>query len=443
MRRLLVLLAVLVLGLGLAPAAAASDGDAPKAGLLSRLTDHLVGPVEKQVAKADAASPSADTSARTSETATRRGTPPTGSARIAAVDEPIVAVDDFYTVAQDSGGNALTPDILDNDSPIVQGKPRNVVILSEPAHGVRDGAFPTTYRPNPGFNGTDTFTYRLEERDSENVSNVATVTITVTPTGTPGQRVAGDDAYTVAQDSGTTLTPSPLLNDQPELGLANKTFTVTTPAQRGEVVVTNAPDPDDVTFNYTPYNGYTGTDTFQYRYADSGTGANPSTIATVTITVTPNGEVGGNLVDVVADCSGDVTFTNLVATEITVGYGNYANDMVEGEVHIPAGESTTVTTNRAVVEYVARSQVPLDSEEGFIEIPADCSNGGGGGGEGGGDDDDEDGDGDDHDGKHHHGKHNGHLPDTGSPFASTSLLAAWLLTAAGSYLVLRSRRRII
>jgi hypothetical protein len=44
-----------------------------------------------------------------------------------------------------------------------------------------DGSF--TYDPDVGFSGTDSFTYRLTDADSE--WSESTVTITVNPVGTP------------------------------------------------------------------------------------------------------------------------------------------------------------------------------------------------------------------------------------------------------------------
>ena len=59
-----------------------------------------------------------------------------------------------------------------------------VISVAAPTHGTLDnfddsgGGF--TYTPDPGFTGTDTFTYRLEDVES----NTATVTITVTAPAT-------------------------------------------------------------------------------------------------------------------------------------------------------------------------------------------------------------------------------------------------------------------
>ena len=353
---------------------------------------------------------------------------------VTAEDPNSVAKDDAYGAAKNSGATQLTPSILAND--LVQPTLGDVKLVTTGLRGTLSSPCncsldydKLSYTPPADFEGVDEFTYYFAYKTDQGVgkvSNEATVTITVGPTDTPLAQVAVDDSYTVAQDSGlTSLDPSPLDNDTKSAVHFNR---LETAAAHGTAAVPYA-NFDIIT--YTPAPGFHGTDSFQYSFSDAVEGGMRSNIATVTITVSPTGGGGGggNLVDVEAICSGDVTFTNLAATEISVGYGDYANDMLEGEVDIPAGETATVTTGRAVLEYRAVTE-PLDSEEGSIEIP-DCSNGGG-------DDGDGDGDGDDHGRRRH-----GHLPDTGSPFAATSLLAAWLLTIVGSYLIVRSRRRVI
>lgn len=80
-----------------------------------------------------------------------------------------VAVDDFYTVV---AGATLTADITDNDVTCGLG----VDSVTGPAHGTGDGgpdgAF--TFTPDPGFAGTDSFTYRL---GSDASAETALVTI--------------------------------------------------------------------------------------------------------------------------------------------------------------------------------------------------------------------------------------------------------------------------
>ena len=98
------------------------------------------------------------------------------------VTDDLIARDDAYTVAQDSGPTTLSPPISDNDSYLEDGKTYNYVQVTDPAHGTYDATYPATYTPDAGFSGTDTFTYRIDEIGSDKKSNVATVTITVTPT---------------------------------------------------------------------------------------------------------------------------------------------------------------------------------------------------------------------------------------------------------------------
>jgi hypothetical protein len=96
-----------------------------------------------------------------------------------------------------------------------------------------------------------------------------------------------------------------------------------------------------------------------------------------------------HLVDVEADCQGNVTFTNLLEfDEVHIVYGG-SGTFEDGELHIPPEESRTLTTDRDVLYY----QVSETSESGSIEIPT-CSDGDGNGDDDGDDDNDGDGDGD-------------------------------------------------
>ena len=76
-----------------------------------------------------------------------------------------------------------TGGVLDNDTD-ADGNSLTATLVSGPASGAltlnADGTF--TYTPNADFYGTDTFTYRAN--DGTVNSNVATVTITVTPVAT-------------------------------------------------------------------------------------------------------------------------------------------------------------------------------------------------------------------------------------------------------------------
>ncbi len=188
-----------------------------------------------------------------------------------------VAVNDTYSIDEDS---VLTVDVatgvLDNDTD-AEGDTLSTVIVAEPAHGTlvlnANGSF--TYTPDDDFAGSDTFTYRASDGSLE--SAVATVTITVNPVNDAPSPAA--DAYQVEQDSTLTIDAAAgvLANDTDADG---DTLTVnTTPVVDPEhgTVTLNA----DGSFTYTPDAGYIGSDSFTYEVTDGTL----TSQAVVTITV--------------------------------------------------------------------------------------------------------------------------------------------------------------
>ena len=123
------------------------------------------------------------------------------------------------------------------------------------------------YTPDPGFSGTDTFTYAASDGA---LSDEATVTIVVTPAA------ADDDLGTVpANTTASGTLPGLLAND------AGSALTVTHVGAPAHGTVTVGPDGS---WAYTPPAGWGGTDTFTYTATD---GSGQTTDATVTIHVTP------------------------------------------------------------------------------------------------------------------------------------------------------------
>jgi VCBS repeat-containing protein len=114
------------------------------------------------------------------------------------------AANDSYQVRRDE---TLTVDsstgVLANDTD-TSGDPLTANLVSDVSHGTlaldSDGSF--TYTPNPGFVGTDTFTYTAD--DDLLVSNTATVTLTVT--GADVAPTADDATYSVVHDRVLTTT---------------------------------------------------------------------------------------------------------------------------------------------------------------------------------------------------------------------------------------------
>jgi len=186
------------------------------------------------------------------------------------------AGDDAYATDEDTPLNVAAPGVLANDTDLVVSgpDPLSAVIVSLPSAGAltlnANGSF--DYTPNADFNGIDLFTYKAS--DALNLSNLATVTITVNPVD--DLPVAMADAYDAIE--GETLivaAPGVLANDVDVDGDPLTASPVGPPP--GGLVL----NPDG-SFDYTPAGGAGAVETFDYTADD---GMTPSLPATVTINV--------------------------------------------------------------------------------------------------------------------------------------------------------------
>jgi hypothetical protein len=99
-------------------------------------------------------------------------------------NNPPVAVDDEYSITENTTLDVPAPGVLGNDSD-PNDDPLAASLVTNPANGtlssfLPDGSF--TYTPNLDFTGTDSFTYKAN--DSFVDSNEATVSITINTAGT-------------------------------------------------------------------------------------------------------------------------------------------------------------------------------------------------------------------------------------------------------------------
>ncbi|MDT5290504.1 MAG: hypothetical protein QOF88_5393, partial [Mycobacterium sp.] len=119
------------------------------------------------------------------------------------------------------------------------------------------------YTPPPGFTGTDTFAYTIT--DGQDVSNEATVTITVGDVAPPaeGNAVPGWDCFGTDVDSDLTITDTQLLANDFDPDGDPITVAITGTPEHGSLLVNG-----DGTYTYTPDDGYVGEDTFTYALND-------------------------------------------------------------------------------------------------------------------------------------------------------------------------------
>ncbi|KFE68687.1 Ig-like domain-containing protein [Hyalangium minutum] len=196
---------------------------------------------------------------------------------VTPVNDPPTAVNDSFTVAEDSSGNVL--DVLANDSIAPDtGETLTVTAVTQPSSGgtvtLSNGT--VTFTPAPDFNGTVTFSYTVSDGNGDTAT--ATVTVTVTPVSDPP--IAVNDTFSVAEDSDPTVLDV-LANDaSPDPGETLTVTAVTQPTSGGTVALTNG----QVIF--TPDPNFNGTVTFTYTVSD---GTSTST-ATVTVNVTPTND---------------------------------------------------------------------------------------------------------------------------------------------------------
>ena len=183
---------------------------------------------------------------------------------VSPVNDPPVAATQSVSVTEDV---AKTIVIKATD---VEGSALTYTVVTQPAHGTITGTAPTLkYAPAANYNGPDSFTFKA--KDGLAYSNIATVTITVTPVN--DAPVAAAQSVTIGEDIGKTVSLKATDADGNTL-----TYSVVTPPAHGTLTGT-APN---VIYKSAP--NYNGPDTFTFKAND---GTIDSNIATVTITVSP------------------------------------------------------------------------------------------------------------------------------------------------------------
>ena len=203
----------------------------------------------------------------------------TVSINVHAVNDAPVAMADGYSVGENGFLNVpLNLGILINDYDIdgntLHVKLGATQVTGGTLHMNTDGSF--SYKPNLGFVGTDTFSYKATDNALD--SNEVIVTITVNHINHPVQ--PSDDSYTTAQNSLLTVSAANgvLVNDLDFDGDVLTVANISSDVSHG-VLQANP----DGSFTYAPTRGYSGLDSFTYIVTD---GAVSSAPVTVNLTVT-------------------------------------------------------------------------------------------------------------------------------------------------------------
>ncbi len=203
-----------------------------------------------------------------------------GTVTVTIVDQPDapVAVDDDRSTNEDA---PLTIDVLSNDTDPDDGDTLSIMSVDTTGtQGTVTFGATVSYTPPANFFGTDTFQYTVE--DSFDLTDTATVTITVNPIN--DAPVATNDTYDGILGFSADNLLNVLENDNPgPLESSVDTITimdVSGPATGGTAVI------DNNQISYTPPPNSPGplTETFTYTIEDS---AGLTDTATVTVNVVP------------------------------------------------------------------------------------------------------------------------------------------------------------
>ncbi|MBO0697692.1 MAG: tandem-95 repeat protein, partial [Zavarzinella sp.] len=275
------------------------------------------------------------------------------SINVSPVNDAPVAVDDGpYTVEAGETASTIAPTgpplgVTVNDTD-VERDPLSAVLVSGPSHGtlmfLGDGDW--SYTPDAAYSGTDTFTYQAS--DGQLLSNVATVTFTVTPRNQ--EPVGAADGYAVDEDTTFTVaSPGVLANDTDPEGQPLTAELVTGPAH-GTFTFTT-----DGSFTYQPSLNYNGPDEFWYRAFDGERYSAPTRVG---LTVNPTND---------APVAADDAYTLGEDSKVSVpaAAGVLANDTdVDGDA-----------LSAALVSGPAHGTVTLSADGSFTYAPAANYNG--------------------------------------------------------------------
>ena len=185
---------------------------------------------------------------------------------------PPSAKDDSATTDYEE---AVVIDVLANDSD-ADGDALTIKSVTKPTHGsalIENGKI--QYFPAKGYTGKDSFEYTMS--DGKGGASKATVTVTVKEKPNRPPEAKNDGATT---DYGKSIIVDLIKNDSDADSDSLKIKSLTKP-KHGTAVVVNGK------VKYTPANGFSGKDNFEYTVSD-GRGGESKAVVSITVKEKPN-----------------------------------------------------------------------------------------------------------------------------------------------------------
>ncbi len=252
---------------------------------------------------------------------------------VSAINDAPVAVNDAFSGNEDT---AVVGGVLGNDTD-VENASLTANLVSQPSHGTvvlnANGTF--NYTPAHDYAGSDSFTYKASDGESE--SAAAAVTITLNPINDPP--IAAADTFAGNED--TVIQGNVAANDSDVDGPAMAASVIAEPVHGA--LSLNA----DGSFTYTPAANFNGPDSFTYKMSD---GTSESAPAAVSLVVNAVNDAPVAVADALAGTQGLALTGAVLGNDSDVDGDSLTAVLVAG----PLNGSLTLNANGGV-NYVANS----------------------------------------------------------------------------------------
>jgi large repetitive protein len=276
----------------------------------------------------------------------------TASVTINVTDSGPVGVNQNFQVLH---GQALTGNVL-TGAYDPNGAALTAAVENDPSDGTLDlnsnGAF--TYTPNPGFVGSDGFTFKVSDGTASNIYTASIAVENILPLVNPrsysiqagGTHSAEDDVLAGVSDPAGDQLTAELYAD----GSVQSSGSYTTAA--GTVNLNSSGN-----FTYTPSSGFVGAASFYFVVADGPGPADQTTPTAVTINVTDPQPLA---VNEFFSTSGGTTASGSLLTE-----NNSLNSSTNLSIVLPGGSSTETTANGGTVTLGGSGGFSYSARSGF------------------------------------------------------------------------------
>ncbi|MFC1727572.1 tandem-95 repeat protein [Patescibacteria group bacterium] len=224
-------------------------------------------------------------------------------------------------------------------------------IVSTPTNGdVTLSGDNVTYTPNANYNGDDSFTYKANDGESD--SNIATITITVSPVNDVPE--ANDGSTSTDEDAEKVID---LSASDVETASNNLVYSIVSDPTHGSVSISG------YQATYTPAANYYGSDNFTFRVNDGEANSNT---ATINITINPIND--SPTADTVGTSTSEETPVdiNLSATDIDGDPLSYSivDSPTHGTLSVVTGNQVTYTPN---VDYAGDDSFTYKANDGIAD----------------------------------------------------------------------------